>query len=517
MSSRLPSARALAAVAVLACWALALTLLGIRTAGPTGAGDLSNEASLRLSPAASWFAVYSGTEQVGSAGITLDTLSPGYRVRETVTMEVPAATGLLRATRLIETRLGASLGIQEMHSRYSLGERQYQWTLTPSHDTITVGYRADTLQFESRVSTTTAAQSLGSAPYRLALTGGLAAGRSREFLMFAGWPPAAAATTFQVGRDSMVVFADSAALDPATGLFTAAHRDSVAVTEVRVNAPIGPHRLWVDRRGGIAGLEWPLGVHWVRSDFDLAVQAFRRAARLREGTIRVALGRIAPLAGPAGTPDTTTTEQRFRISRRDGEPVSGSLLVMLSGGRQSLLAGVMRVAATVDRQPRSQRADRGFDPLAQEEAPGIRAEAARLLGTSPDEAALARLAQEIPRLASVDTSAAAAEDAVGTLRAHRGRPDGLARLYVAIARAAGVDARYVIGVLPRGDSLLTHAWAEIREPVSNNWVAVDPVFGRARAGTGLIRLAFAGSSHPDDLRASIAQARFTSLDSTEAP
>lgn len=513
MTSRLPSVRALAAVAVLACWALALTLLGIRTAGPAGAGDLSNEASLRLSPAASWFAIYSGGEQVGSAGITLDTLSPGYRVRETVTMEVPTAKSLLRATRLIETRLGASLGIQEMHSRYSLGDRQHQWTLTPTHDTMTVGYRADTLQFGSSVATVTVAQSLGSAPYRLALTGGLARGRTREVLVFAGWPPSAAPTSFQVGRDSMVVFADSAALDPASGLFTVAHRDSVEVTEVRVNSPIGPHRIWVDRRGGIAGVEWPLGVRWVRSDFDLAVQAFRRSAQTRERFIRTALGPLAPLSAP----DTSSGVRRFRISRRDGEPIGGALLVLLSGGRQTLLAGVMRVAVAPERLPRSHRADRSFDPLAQETAPEIRALADRLLGTNRGEEALTHLAQEIPRLASVDTSASAAEDALGTLRNHRGRPDGLARLYVAIARAAGVDARYVVGVLPRGDSLLTHAWAEVREPVSNNWVAVDPVFGRARAGTGLIRMALGGSSHPDDLRTSLAQARFTSLDSTEAP
>ena len=48
-------------------------------------------------------------------------------------------------------------------------------------------------------------------------------------------------------------------------------------------------------------------------------------------------------------------------------------------------------------------------------------------------------------------------------------------------------------------------------------VAVDPVFGKPIAGAGLIRLGYAGSSHPDDLRSMLAQARFTLLDSLEAP
>ncbi|MEP6591445.1 MAG: transglutaminase-like domain-containing protein [Gemmatimonadota bacterium] len=517
MSPRLPSLRALAAVAVLTAWAVALTLLGLRSLGQGGAADLSNEASLRLSPTASWFAVYSGPEQVGSAGITLDTLSPGYRIRETVTMEVPAAGALARASRLTESHLSASLTVEAIRSRFSLGDRQHEWTLSPTHDTLTVGYAAGTLQFGSSATTPTPAISLSAALYRLALTGGLAPGRSREVLVFEGWPPAARATTFQVGRDSVVSFADSAAIDPATGMFTAAHRDSVAVTEVRVNSPLGPHRLWVDRRGAIAGVDWPLGVRWVRSDFDLAVQAFRRAAPGREAGIRMALGNLTPLAAPGTLPDTSRRERRFRIDRRDGGTVSGALMVQLGGGRQALLAGVMRVSPEAPTSPRTPRADGTYDPLVQESAAEIQTAADRATAGTTGMLALDRLAEAIPRMAVVDTSATAPEDALGTLRAHRGRPDGLARLYVALARARGADARYVVGVAPRGDTLLTHAWAEVRDPSSNAWTAVDPVFGRARAGTGLIRLAFAGSSHPDDLRTMLAQARFTSLDSTEAP
>ena len=512
-----PSLRALAAVAVLTAWGGTLTWLGLRSVGQSEGAALANEASLRLSPTAGWFAVFSGDEQIGSAGITLDTLSPGYRIRETVTLELPTGGASLRATRLTETRLGANLLVQEVRSRVSSGTRQVEWSLQTAGDTVTVKRDAVGLQFAATIATPSAAITLGALPYRLALTGSLGVRRSRQLLLYGGWPPAARATQIQIGRDSMVVFADSSAVDPVTGQLAAAHRDSALATEVRLDSPLGPYRVWVDRRGGVAGIDWPLGTHWVRSDFDLAVREFRRTAPTRSGPIQAALGTLSPLALPGALTDTSSTERRYRIERRDGRRVSGALLVYLTGGRQTMQGGVLRIQSLPVRISRSRAADQSFDPLAQEAAPEIRGLATRILRGATGSDALNRLAAAIPLLATVDTSATAAEDALGTLTSRRGRPDGMARLYVAIARAAGVQARYVVGVLPRGDRILTHAWAEVWDAASNNWLAVDPVFGRSVAGTGLVRLGLSGSSHPDDLRPMLVQAKFTSLESTELP
>lgn len=517
MTQRRPSARALTGVAVLTAWAGSLLWLGIRTTGQSESITLSNEASLRLSPVAAWFAIYSGSEQVGSAGITLDTLSPGYRVRETVTLELPSGPASLRATRLTESRLSATLSLRDARSVFSLGNQRAEWSLIPSGDSLTLGYDVGDHHITARIATPANALTIGAMPYRLALTGGLAAGRTRRFLLMAGSPPAARQSTLRVGRDSMVHFADSSSVDRATNDFLAAHRDSVRATEVILDSPVGPYSLWIDQRGGIAGLGWPLGVRWVRTDFDIAVQAFRRTAEMRRGAIVVALGALAPLAGPGGVTDTATHEVRYRIERRDGHPISGGMVVYLSGGRQSIQTGVLRVQPVPERGPRGNIDDRPYDPLAQSDAPAILALAKEYVGTGPDVEGLTRLAAAIPRLARVDTSASAAIDAVGTFAAHRGRPDGLARLFVAVAEAAGFRARYVVGVLPRGDSLLTHAWAEVYDPAVGAWTAVDPVFGRVHAGAGLIRLGYAGTSHPEELRPMIAQAKFTLLTAMEAP
>lgn len=508
---RRPSPRALAGVAVLTAWAGTLVWLGIRTASQSEAATLSTEASLRLSPTAAWFAIYAGDEQVGSAGITLDTLSPGYRVLETVALELPMGPSTDRATVLTETRLGPTLALQDVRIRTSHNAAQGEWTLRPAADSVAVGYGRDSVHFGTTVAVTGQILTTGALPYRLALTGGLVTGRTRQLLAFAGVPPTARTTDLLVGRDSMVIFADSAHLDPAEGTFTVMHRDSTRASEVRIDSPQGPHRLWVDHRGAVAGLEWPLGVRWVRTDFDLAVQDFRRRIPSRRAVIRQAWGELLPLAAP----DTTSGERRFRIARRDGRPPLGGVLALLTGGRQEVQTGVMRIHAA----PRS--SGRGprpvvVDPLAQQDDPAIQRLAERLI-LVPGREAVARVAAEIPKLAAVDTSRLAADDASRTLAAKRGRPDGLVRLFVAILRAHGLEARYVNGVLARGDTLYTHAWAEVWDATTFGWYAVDPVFGRATAGTSLIRLGFAGSSHPDDLRPIVGQGRFIPLDSTEAP
>jgi transglutaminase-like putative cysteine protease len=247
------------------------------------------------------------------------------------------------------------------------------------------------------------------------------------------------------------------------------------------------------------------------------VQQFRRTARTRGEAIGAALGDLGVLAAPGNAADTATGERQYRIERRDGRAVSGVMLVHLNGGRQSMQGGVLRVRSISPRGPRATASDRSYDPLAQEQAPEIQALARTILTGETGGEALLRLARSIPTLATVDTAVGAAEDALGTLQRRRGRPDGLARLYVAIARAGGIQARYVVGVTPRGGRLLTHAWAEVWDAANNSWFAVDPVFGKSVAGAGLIRLGYAGSSHPDDLRPMLAQARFTLLDSTEAP
>src|SRR5450755_2976817 len=113
-----PSLRAAGAIAVLFAWLASLGWLAARRLNTTEETTLSSEATLRLSPGTAWFALYAGTTQVGNAAITLDTLSPGYRVTEAVMVEGRNGAGLTRTIRRTDAWLGATLNLQRLETEY---------------------------------------------------------------------------------------------------------------------------------------------------------------------------------------------------------------------------------------------------------------------------------------------------------------------------------------------------------------------------------------------------------------
>jgi len=83
--------------------------------------------------------------------------------------------------------------------------------------------------------------------------------------------------------------------------------------------------------------------------------------------------------------------------------------------------------------------------------------------------------------------------AVQVLARRRGDCNEHTVLYVALARAAGLPARPVAGLLLVDGRFYYHAWAEI---YLGDWVAVDPTFGQLPADAAHVRLVRGGlASH----------------------
>jgi hypothetical protein len=507
-----PSLRATGAIAVLLAWLASLGWLAHRRLERTEEATLTSEASLRLSPGTVWYALYAGSTQIGNAGITLDTLSPGYLISETVVLETRNGDTLSRATRLSKTWLGTALNLQRVESRYSREHHQANWSLSLQGDTVSEHLVSPTLRTQGRILVAEEPTAAVAIPYRLALGGGLAPGRARTYRALDGWPPAVTTAEVTVGRDSLFRYADSSKVTSDGAHWVAAHVDSTHSFSVVVNGARGPRRLWVDHRGEVSAITTLFGVRWSRTDFDLSATEFRKTIGERSSAIRDAAPTLIPFAKSVAARDTMTSDREFMVEHRDGSPVDPELLRYLAGGRQSLRGDtlIVRGEHSVASDRTETARDTTPDPLIQSDAMAI-LKLERSMVTAPlDRSRLPALMAAFRGVIQVDTSAAAAEDALGTLGARAGRSDGVCRLFVALLRSAGLPARYAVGVYAHGDTLYTHAWVEVWAR-QVGWYAVDPVSAMVPANTGLIRLALSGSSHPDEMLVLLANARLTEI------
>lgn len=504
-----PSLRGLAAIAVLLSWGGSLGWLAARQLGQSDLSTITATAALRLAPGDAWFAVRSGETQVGVAGITIDTLSPGYRILETYSVELPRGTTLLRRNRTTDFTLAPTLTVSRLSSRSSTPGRRQVIEMQAEGTRFTQSVLTQDREVVSRSGEGELPVPLLAASYRMAFTGALGAGQSRTMPLLAGWPMAVrqggANPDDAIGE---AIFADSSELS--TGRqWLAASFDTVVTRSVVLDAPTGAVRLTVDTRGGLIALEHPFGVIWRRTDFGIALQGFRERLDSLTPFILASLPTLVPLVGASATDDDEAAPgHRFLVSRRDGGPLGDWALASLNGGRQRTTGdGILVVAHRGSAGVRG-RGVTTVDPFIQHEDTTIAALAAELAVplTTRDWATVGR---EIRRRVRIDTAATAAEDALSALTRGRARPDGMARLLVALVRASGGTARYVVGVAPRRDTLYTHAWAEVRDPSRDDWQSVDVGRRSGLADTDLVRIGWAGSSHPDDLLTYVADVRFT--------
>ncbi|MGH7701357.1 MAG: transglutaminase-like domain-containing protein, partial [Gemmatimonadales bacterium] len=138
------------------------------------------------------------------------------------------------------------------------------------------------------------------------------------------------------------------------------------------------------------------------------------------------------------------------------------------------------------------------EPLIQADNPRIRAQARLLVGRQRDPVraaeALARwVHDEMRREPTVSVP-----NAVQVFETRRGDCNEHTVLFVALARAAGIPARPVAGLLYLDGRFYYHAWPEI---YLGGWVAVDPTLGEFPADAGRVRLVVGGlARHVDLLR-----------------
>jgi transglutaminase-like putative cysteine protease len=138
------------------------------------------------------------------------------------------------------------------------------------------------------------------------------------------------------------------------------------------------------------------------------------------------------------------------------------------------------------------------EPLIQSENPRIRAQARLLAGRERDPARVARRLSEWVQAEVRKQSAGgqAVPNAVNVFETRRGDCNEHTVLYVALARAAGIPARAVAGLLYRDGRFYYHAWPEV---YLGDWAAVDPMLGQFPADATHLPLVTGGLARPLEL------------------
>jgi hypothetical protein len=395
--------------------------------------------SNRLAPGSRFYAVYAAGVQVGTASLSADTLTGGG-ARIITRFDIGAGDSL--RSRLQALTLTPKLTLTEWDATIS-GEpgafavhgargtdQIFRATLRRSDDTILA------LPLEPG-----RALPLLTATLRATLNAALTPGDTIALPILDPFSATIEQVRFRaIPAQAPIIFADSAALDPASGKWMAALTDTlpaVMVVQLGGNSPL---RLWLDPEGFPLRAELPDGLVLERTAFEIANLNFRNGDRPAGPQLRLRPHLIG--ADDPVLPEDTATTLVF--------PARDSALA-------SLLSGAAGSAGT--------RADTAV--------------------------AVARWISHRIR------AAGGADDAIATLRAHAGSNLGRARLFVTAARKAGIPARLALGVRRSGDS-----WTPALLPQAylGGWHSADLMQGRVSPDSAvrLLRLRTSGYSFEYD-------------------
>lgn len=455
-----------------------------------------------MSPGALFYRLSIGAQQLGYTSTTVDTLVDSIRLVDVLVLDLPALGRLRRTEARSAMIMDRSLRLQRFHTAVDGPAAKFEVKGSPAPD------GSWGLNLKSSVDSSSASLPAGSPelaslwPLRLAFGRGLRRGRAASASLFDQFNLQTRDVTLRVSAESTLVIADSADYDSTAMAWVPVHFDTVRA--FRLDGDPSGLRLWIDPQGRLVRATSPRGFSVERTAFEIAYENFRR-----RDTLRLMRASATPSAGDIVA--TTTTLAGVRP-----DPPTGSLRLRLGGGtpegldlespRQhlrgdTLLIDTERVATQVAsyRLPDSDTSrQRWLGPTPLIASGDLRvAGQARLLaaGERDPRRVVERLAHWVAVTVRDDTTSDLS-GAAGVLNRRRGDCNARAQIFVAMARALGVPARPVAGLLRSGGRFYYHAWAEV---YLGDWVAVDPTYDQLPADAAHVRLAIDAFARPLDL------------------
>ncbi len=454
---------------------------------------------------------------VGTATMRLRDTLGGFVFDDVLLMDVPALDTLHRAAAMTRILLDSTLSLTSFAYRidakngsYAIrGERIASDSLAivveaggvPEHRTLG---DAEGLLLDAAV------------PMRLAAAGQLTVGSEHTARIFDPSSMSVRTMTVHVTASDTMMVADSARLAD-NGRWVTQVLDTVPVWRIEQNFGGVALATWVDDDGMIVKAESPMGLEVQRTTYEEARQDW--AAARSDPSLAAGYGALIESTAIASNADLRGIERtsEFRV-RLAGVELEG---FDLSGGRQTLAGDTL----TIRREPAGLLASAGYtlpyrgggEPanelgsalLIQSDDPRVRAKAVEVTDATTDPAEAARSLERWVYQNVKKEIVPGVPSALQTLDALRGDCNEHTVLYVALARAIGLPARTVAGLVHVRGRFYYHAWPEVW--LNESWVAVDPTLGQYPADASHIRFVIGGLAQQVELIRLIGRLRLEAI------
>jgi Transglutaminase-like superfamily len=461
------------AASVLAAWAAGLALFLARELNPSAAARLA-EVAMRVVPMTTYYMVQDSGRHVGFASIAIDTVPQALQVIEYIVRESLDGT---RVTDQMVVRMSRGLSL-----------REFEATKTHAADTARISGRVvDSTLILSGAVADTASVSLPAFAGAIEasvniLLGDPKVGSGSALRSIDPATGKVSTRTMRVAAESLFVVVDSAVAD-SSGRWFAVHRDTVRAWHlVATEAPAVD--VWVDAQGLIVESRLGNGLILRRTAFELAFENWRNAS---PGRVVAARGNGSVISGTwlaSGATRPTAVLDSLRL--RLGASTPGEFAARY--GRSWRVGGQIAFGRTPTATltaryslPASERWRKVFvrdlspGPLIESDDASVARLSARLARGDKDPAAIS---QRIVTWVHDSLRAVAGGPSTGAAEAlalRSGDAREFALLTSAIARAAGIPARPVAGLLLHDGRFYMHAWTEV---YLGRWIPVDAMLNQ---------------------------------------
>ncbi|MEJ7810089.1 MAG: transglutaminase-like domain-containing protein [Gemmatimonadaceae bacterium] len=486
------------ALSLLLIAGLTLTL-GRWSAG--GKGKLPARAPI-ASPGVEYYAVSQNATQIGFASSAVDTSESGVQVSDYFLADLQTDGTTHRAWARVVARYTRQLHLRDFVLTLSPEIGPLRATGTVSGDSmLTLAFAVGNERPDTQMIRLPGPTILPNVvPLALTLSGAPRVGREHRYSVFDPMGQVPSVVTVRVVSDTFFVLPDSAVRDGERERWVPTGADTVRAWRIDGGALISG---WIDARGRLVdgtllGL-MPLR----RTAYELAYTNWSDDTRRNGTTISedrdiqetTAIAASAPIRNKRSLP-----RLRVRLMHADlaGYDLRGARQTF-SGDTLEIrreTAVTLRAAYKVPGDRAQFGATLAPEPLVQSDDPAIAALATRIAGGETDARVVGERINRWVHDSLEKKISFSIPNAAQVLRARSGDCNEHTQLYVALARAAGVPARSVAGLVYVGGKFYYHAWPEI---YLGDWVATDPTFGQFPADAAHLRFVIGGFKRQAEL------------------